>query len=148
LAAATSLDKEPSMHPQNHNEKTDAATKKPTPATQAGSKMNVAMNQCIKDCQDCGKICQEAIAYCLQKGGEYAAAEHITLLQDCAAICQTCVGFMLRGSAFHHKTCAICADVCERCAKVCERMAGDATMQACAAACRRCAASCGGMQAP
>jgi hypothetical protein len=101
------------------------------------------MDQCIKECIDCASVCLETLAHCLTRGGEHAAAEHITLLQDCAEICRTAADFMLRNSALHTATCRVCAEVCRRCAESCERMAADdQAMARCAEACRRCEASC------
>ena len=107
-----------------------------------GSHSTSEMQQCIQNCMDCHRICVETAAHCLQMGGEHAAARHITTLLDCAEICQTSANFMLRGSMFHGRTCAACAEICEQCAQACEQMGGDAQMQACAEACRRCAESC------
>jgi hypothetical protein len=106
-----------------------------------GNHAGPEMQQCIQNCLDCHRICMETVAHCLQMGGKHADAAHITTLLDCAEICQTSANFMLRGSAFHARTCAVCADVCTRCAEECEQMDGE-QMQACAAACRRCAESC------
>lgn len=101
------------------------------------------MERCIKECLDCASICLETMAHCLAKGGEHAAAEHITLLQDCAEMCRTAANFMLRGSAVHAQTCGASAEVCRRCAESCERLAADdEEMARCAEACRRCEASC------
>jgi hypothetical protein len=111
------------------------------PAEQ-GKTRGTEMQHCIDTCTQCHAICVETLEYCLQKGKEHAAADHIRLLLDCAEICQTSASFMLRGSDLHVETCAVCADVCERCAKACESMGNDATMRRCAEKCRECAESC------
>ena len=54
---------------------------------------------------------------------------------NCAEICQTSAHFLLSGSAFHQKVCAIC----DACAKSCEQVGG---MQDCVKACREFAESC------
>src|SRR4051812_26013067 len=100
------------------------------------------LQHCIQECLSCHTICLATVSYCLQKGGEHAAVQHIRLLLDCSDICQTSASFMLRGSEMHKGTCAVCAEVCERCADDCERLGDDAAMHNCAAACRRCAESC------
>ncbi|HSH80069.1 MAG TPA: four-helix bundle copper-binding protein [Herpetosiphonaceae bacterium] len=107
-----------------------------------GSGSSQQMQQCIQNCLDCHSICLATVAYCLQMGGMHAEASHITMLLDCAEICQTSANFMLRGSMFHGRTCAVCAEVCAACAQDCAQMGEDAQMQACAEACRRCAESC------
>jgi hypothetical protein len=38
------------------------------------------MQQCIQNCLDCHSICLNAIAYCLQQGGQHAEAAHIALM--------------------------------------------------------------------
>ena len=100
------------------------------------------MQQCISNCTKCHQTCTETLAYCLKKGGQHAAADHIKLLVDCAESCGSCADFMLRQSDFHMKTCGICAEICTACAKSCERMDQDEQMKTCAAACRACAESC------
>ena len=100
------------------------------------------MQQCISNCTKCHQTCTETLAYCLKKGGQHAAADHIKLLVDCAESCGSCADFMLRQSDFHMKTCGICAEICAACAKSCERMGQDEQMKTCAAACRACAESC------
>jgi hypothetical protein len=105
--------------------------------------MSAEMQQCIQNCMDCHRVCEEMIPHCLQIGGKHAEASHVRLLIDCAQICQTSADFMIRGSELHTYTCAACAEVCERCAQDCERIAGsDAQTKACADICRRCADSC------
>ena len=92
---------------------------------------------------DCHDICLQTVSHCLDKGGDHAQAEHITLLLDCAEICQSAGNFMLRNSEMHARVCAVCAEVCERCAKDCERIGtGDEMMQQCAQICRSCADAC------
>jgi hypothetical protein len=94
---------------------------------------------------NCHAVCQEMVTHCLQQGGEHAEAGHLRLLLDCAEICQVSANFMLRGSPFHVRTCAACAEICQACAEDCEQMGGDERMRACAEACRRCAESCAQM---
>lgn len=100
------------------------------------------MQQCIQECQTCSQVCLEEVPHCLEKGGKHAQAQHIVLLLDCAESCRTSADFMMRGSAFHQKTCEICAEVCEACAKSCDSMMDDPEMKRCAEECRRCAQSC------
>ncbi len=107
-----------------------------------GHRMSGEMHECITACLGCHSVCLQTVAHCLQMGGRHAEPNHITLLLDCAEICQTSANFMLRGSAVHGRTCAVCAEACERCAQDCERFTDDAMMGQCAEACRRCAESC------
>lgn len=104
--------------------------------------MNGEMEQCIENCLDCHRICEETAAYCTQMGGKHAEPMQLRLLRDCAQICITSADFMLRGSDLHPRVCGICAEVCDRCAESCELFGDDAQMQACAEICRRCAESC------
>lgn len=105
------------------------------------------MEECISDCQACQASCMQTATYCLSKGGEHAAANHIKLLLDCAQSCATCTDFMLRESTFHMKECGICAEICSACAASCEKMDDDQQMKSCAEACRACADSCKSMSA-
>ena len=104
--------------------------------------MTRAMTECIDNCLACAKSCLETARHCLEKGGEHAAAAHVTTLLDCAEICETSANFMSRGSALHPKVCQVCAEACERCAEACEKFPDDEVMRRCAEICRRCAASC------
>jgi hypothetical protein len=103
------------------------------------------MEQAVEDCLSCHSMCEQTLAHCLKQGGRHVEAERLQALMDCIAICQTSASFMMRGSEFHHQTCAVCSDVCERCAESCEKLPNDAQMRACAEACRKCADSCGAM---
>ena len=49
---------------------------------------------------DCHDICLQTVSHCLEKGGDHARTEHVTLLLDCAEICQTAANFMLRNSSY------------------------------------------------
>lgn len=112
--------------------------------------LDAETRQCVEECLTCQSVCTTTVAYCLQKGGRHADAEHIVTLLDCAEICGTSANFMRRGSHSHPSICAVCADVCRACAESCEQMSDDKVMQACADECRRCAESCermAGMQA-
>jgi hypothetical protein len=104
--------------------------------------MNGEMEQCIENCLDCHRVCEETVAYCTQMGGKHIEPTHLRILHDCAQVCITSADFMLRGSEFHPRVCGICAEVCDRCAESCASMNDDAQMQACAEICRRCAESC------
>ena len=110
--------------------------------------MTSEIRRCIQHCLDCYSICQETVQHCLKLGGRHAEAKHIGLLQTCAKICDTSAAFMLSGSEYHNRTCAVCAEVCASCAESCAGMAeGDETMLRCADACRSCAESCRRMAA-
>lgn len=100
------------------------------------------MQPCIDECLRCHGVCTTTVTHCLQRGGTYAAPEHVTLLLDCAQICATSADYMLRGSHLHAHTCGTCAEVSRACAESCEHMGDDAVMRRCAEECRRCAESC------
>jgi hypothetical protein len=100
------------------------------------------MQECIDACTQCARICWETLAYCLEKGGRHAEAEHVNTLLDCAQLCDTSAAFMERGSAVHPDVCAACAEACQRCAESCEKFGDDDQMRRCAEICRSCAESC------
>ena len=104
-----------------------------------------AMNQCMKNCNECSEICMKTIMHCLQKGGDHASPEHIRLMMDCAEICKMSASFMARGSDHAGRIAEICAEICEKCAESCEAMADDSEMARCADICRQCAESCRSM---
>ena len=103
-------------------------------------KMN-QKKQCIQDCLDCHRVCQEMALY-LHAESRQAAANHVRLLFDCAEICQASADFMTSDSVLQERFCGACADICLQCAQECERFESDVQMKACANACRRCAESC------
>lgn len=96
---------------------------------------------CIRACDDTGRICAEASMQCLAMRGEHLRQNHITLLFDCAAICHQCMNFLLRRSAFTADICRLCASICESCDASC-RDFNDKDMTDCADACRACAVAC------
>jgi hypothetical protein len=101
------------------------------------------MDECIRNCTECHRVCLETVDHCLKLGGDHAGVDHIGLLLDCAELCQTSANFMIRDSVMHRRVCGVCADLCDRCAADCERMgADDAQLKASAEVCRRCAESC------
>jgi hypothetical protein len=100
------------------------------------------MEECIRNCMECHRICLETVMHCLQMGGKHADPAHIRVLLDCAEICQTSANFMIRDSEFHARTCGVCAEICERCADSCEQIGADEKMRQCIEICRRCAESC------
>jgi hypothetical protein len=102
----------------------------------------IDMQRCIDECLRCSELCVRAMEHWFELRGKRAGGSQIRTLSDCAAICQTNAGFMLRGSQFHTRTCAVCAEICHECARECTRVEDDAIMQRCAEACRRCADSC------
>ncbi|MEK6805778.1 MAG: four-helix bundle copper-binding protein [Pseudomonadota bacterium] len=98
------------------------------------------MQPCIDACSHCHETClHAAMTRCLTAGGKNVEAAHFRLMMNCAEICQTSANFLLSGSAFHPKVCAVCADICDACAKSCEQVGG---MEDCVKACRECADSC------
>ena len=98
------------------------------------------MQSCIDACSHCHETClHTAMTHCLAVGGKHVEASHFRLMINCAEICQTSANFMLSGSAFHQKVCAVCAEICDACAKSCEQVGG---MGDCVKACRECAESC------
>jgi hypothetical protein len=101
-----------------------------------------AIEDCLKNCADCHRICVETINHCLQAGGAHAAADHVGLLNDCAQICQTAQDFLIRRSELHPGVCGACAQACNACADSCDQLGADPQTKACAAMCRACAASC------
>lgn len=106
-----------------------------------------AMKACIESCVTCAAVCEQALRYCLEKGGDHVAAPHIGLLQDCIELCNTAAHFMLRGSQRHAATCRTCADICEACAADCAKWLDDEVMRQCAQTCRECTESCRSMAA-
>jgi len=98
------------------------------------------MDECIKTCLECARLCQQARAQLQAK--QDAGDELLALLLDCAECCELCARWMQRGSAFAADLCALCATVCKTCEEACEALPGDELLQKCAEACRRCFDTC------
>ena len=104
------------------------------------------MKQCLENCLQCHKICEQLIPHCLEMGGAHAEKEHIQKLFLCADVCRTSAHFMMWNSQFHHQVCGVCAEVCRECAADCETIAqGDQLIKICADVCKKCADSCSSM---
>ena len=90
------------------------------------------LQRCIVDCLECYSLCrQEAMSRRLDRAP-------FRLMDDCAGICRTAADFLLSGSDYAARVCAVCAEICEACAQCCE----DIEAPDCARACRGCAESC------
>ncbi|MGD6934868.1 MAG: four-helix bundle copper-binding protein [Candidatus Bathyarchaeia archaeon] len=103
--------------------------------------MSEEVRECIQDCVDCYRTCNQTLIRCLNMGGKHAEVEHANLIMDCARICNTNADFMLRNSLYYPQTCGLTADICDECGDVCDRFEDD-FMKECASVCRRCAESC------
>ena len=101
--------------------------------------------RCIQHCLECVKICQQARAYCLARGGRLGEPALIAALLDCAECCEMGARWLQRSSPFAAEHCALCAAVCKACEAACEAQPDDETLRACADACRRCVDTCLGM---
>lgn len=109
----------------------------------AGEKANKSeASCCVTDCASCARTCEDTLAYCREKGGKHASAEHIKILEDCAAMCKLSSDFSKRGSVFAPKVRAICAEICKKCAESCAAFKDDKKMQDCASACNECSTTC------
>ncbi|MCZ7572136.1 MAG: four-helix bundle copper-binding protein [Ardenticatenaceae bacterium] len=100
------------------------------------------VQNCVQNSTDCHTICLDTVMYCLDRGGEFAAASRVRVLLDRAEICQMTANFLLRGSDLKGRVGAACAEVCDYCALQCEPFMGDVQIQSCGDACRRCSAAC------
>jgi hypothetical protein len=101
-----------------------------------------ARKDCISAWSQAHDDCLSAVAYCLQSGGELAAARHVRALLDAAQATEVARDFLLRGSKLYKLYCRGCAHACDEAAKACERFGDDEAMRACAKACRRCVEAC------
>jgi hypothetical protein len=107
--------------------------------------MSQELTQCIQDCLDCYRVCQQsATMHCLELGGKHVEPKHFRLMLDCAETCRSAAAMMLNASTYAHEHCRMCAQLCRDCAESCRNL-GD--MDDCVAACERCAESCERMAA-
>ncbi len=116
-----------------------------SPGRTLSSPKELTIEEAIRNCTECHKMAIETLNHCLRVGGRHAEANHIRILLDTIERCQTTINFMIRGSEFHARECALCADVCAQCAESCAATSGDAQMKSCEDACLRCAEMCRAM---
>lgn len=100
------------------------------------------MVRCTDNCVECARVCQETLAYCIEKGGKHADGAHLRALLDCIDACEASAHFLERSSDLHPAMCGVCADACIACAESCEDMGDDEQMARCAKVCRECASTC------
>ena len=91
------------------------------------------MQECIDNCNNTAKCCQEALNYINSQGNKFPA-DLRNALSDCIASCKLSVDYMQRGSVFHKDACAFCAEICCACHELCAKF-DDAILVKCAAAC-------------
>jgi hypothetical protein len=111
------------------------------------SQMDALMRRCIEECLSCFSVCEQTLAHCLKQGGKHVEEEHLKLLIDCAESCRMSAALMSRESQFHHRHCAMCAQICKACEESCEEFGAEPQMKACADACRSCFEACSQMGA-
>lgn len=102
---------------------------------------------CMKECGDCARACNEAAAHCLQmlcenRGDTKMHAMAHSLAMDCAAFCTLSASLIARQSELMTYSCEACAEACRCCAEACEKNKGSQMMSECAKQCRECEESC------
>ena len=100
------------------------------------------VQKCVDACIRCYEVCTTTATYCMQQGGMHAELTQLLALLDCAEMCRVSANFMLRGSASHLSTCALCQEICTTCAESCEQIPEDDVLRRCAEECRACAEAC------
>ena len=104
------------------------------------------MQQCIRNCLECHRVCTVTIAHVLHGGHSDDEAPHLVALLDCAQMCLLHADFMARNSPHQSHVAKECAEICTACAVLCEAHPDpDGQMKACAQTCRECAESCATM---
>lgn len=106
---------------------------------------NTEMEQCIANCLECHRTCEQTLTYCISKGGKHVEPKHVEDMRDCVQSCITSADFMIRNSEMVPRICDVCSQICTRCAVSCDQFGNDEKMSHCAQVCRRCAESCGKM---
>jgi hypothetical protein len=109
---------------------------------QIGGVEDTILQACIDDLEDCARICQEAFAYCLVEGEEYAEPDTVQLLIDCGEACALAARWIARQSMRNARACRLAGEVADLCAEACGDWPDDRLLFACAEVCRRTAASC------
>lgn len=105
------------------------------------------LEMCEALCRMCARMCESALYYCYEQGGDMADSEHISSLADCMQCCDMCATAAARGSASIEDFCTLCETVCRKCAEACGQFSSDAVMMACADSCTSCAGCCADVSA-
>ncbi len=100
----------------------------------------------VKVVLECETSCRLCAVACLREPDLDPLRECIRLDIDCAGICDVVADYLIRGSPFRAKACALCAEICEACAAECEKHTHARHWIACVDACRRCAEACRSLQ--
>lgn len=107
------------------------------------SSMVPQFQHCIEACLLCFESCEQMIVHLNSQ--ENIDPNLIRLLNDAIEITQVSATFMLRGSNFHIRTCAVCAEVTKICAEALEKTqaaVGEELLKSCLTALRECSESC------
>jgi hypothetical protein len=92
----------------------------------------------IDACLQAYQYCARTIPYLARKGGQWADAERLTLLQDCADVSLLLANFLMRDSRFHAGIAALAQEVASACAESLEGLEHeDNQIRAVYAACLR-----------
>ena len=101
----------------------------------------------VEACLQCFESCEQMIVHLNTQ--ENVDPNLIRLLNDAVEITQVSATFMLRGSNFHIRTCAVCAEVCKICGEALEaalatpnKLGSDELIRSCIAALKDCTESC------
>lgn len=98
---------------------------------------------CLRHCLECFQFCQACIPHCLNRGGKYAGAHHISVMMECASMCSLSATYMPLGDRFSIECCKLCSLICEMCSTSCnETDPEDLMMQRCVEFCQKCSESC------
>jgi hypothetical protein len=100
--------------------------------------MAARLDEYIRHCLDCHRICLETATHLSAAGGHVSPAA-IRLLFNCAELARASAGLLRDAGDGNASAGAACAEVCDRAARLCDSFPGDPQMAVCAAACRRCA---------
>src|SRR6476661_4334482 len=90
---------------------TQNSTHDPLTSHPDASNVMTHFQHCIEACLQCFESCEQMIVHLSSQ--ENVDANVIRLLNDAVEITQVSATFMLRGSNFHIRTCAVCAEVCK-----------------------------------
>lgn len=104
----------------------------------------IAADQVVDDCMETYRLCRQAAAYCIDRGGDLATLERLKALDDSAEVNLAFSNFILRASKHVRPMAALCMEVSRACAESLEGVEqGEGPLRAAYAASRRSQRVCG-----
>lgn len=111
--------------------------------------LTLVQQSCVQSCMSCSEFCSYFIECFFRYEKANTTDQCIKNLQDCSKICQIMAEFILLNHEFHQSTCEICIKICLECAdKIRPLVHQKYFLKAVVESCEECVINCQKMMAP